>query len=439
MKKSNTNLTPIQTELNWLREHILHIALGTDAPKAPKHKASPLARLIKDRKLTHNDRLVLMLAMAPRISPAFLNNVLNEVHASATEDRPLPELFLVRHASASLLLPTVNTAYQLLFGTDEEKQADKLTIFSQQHFFFQMDLIHLEHPGTAKVPGTELLLATDVAVRHLIEGRALQPEFSQRFPAKPMTTSYNWDELVLASDVVRQVSEIRVWLENYQALMAAWGDRPKIKRGYRALFYGPPGTGKTLTAALLGKYTNREVFRIDLSMVVSKYIGETEKNLARVFDMAEGKNWILFFDEADALFGKRTSVSDAHDRYANQEVSFLLQRIEDYDGLVILASNKKDNLDEAFVRRFQSIIEFPMPKPVERAQLWTTSMPTKIDLGSDVSISELAKKYEMAGGSIINALHYATLMTIRDKRKEIPLEHIRNGIVKEFRKEGRNV
>src|SRR5690606_11585436 len=130
----------------------------------------------------------------------------------------------------------------------------------------------------------------------------------------------------------------------------AWDMRQLIKPGYRTLFYGPPGTGKTLTAMLLGKEFQRNVFRIDLSQVVSKYIGETEKNLEKIFQRAANKEWILFFDEADALFGKRTSVKDAHDRYANQEVSYLLQRVEDFPGLVILASNYKNNIDKAFVR-----------------------------------------------------------------------------------------
>ena len=126
------------------------------------------------------------------------------------------------------------------------------------------------------------------------------------------------------------------------------------------LFSGAPGTGKKTLASLIGQQSGKEVYRIDLSMVVSKYIGETEKNLSKVFDAAEHKNWILFFDEADALFGKRTNVRDAHDKYANQEVAYLLQRIENYNGLVILATNMKSNIDEAFTRRFQTIINFPL-------------------------------------------------------------------------------
>lgn len=136
------------------------------------------------------------------------------------------------------------------------------------------------------------------------------------------------------------------------------------------MFSGPPGTGKTLTAALLGKSTGRDVYRVDLSMVVSKYIGETEKNLSRVFDAASYKEWILFFDEGDALFGKRTEASSSNDRHANQLTGYLLQKIEDFPGTVIVATNLKSNMDEAFTRRFQNMVHFTIPGPEERLQLW---------------------------------------------------------------------
>src|SRR5204863_2251929 len=141
---------------------------------------------------------------------------------------------------------------------------------------------------------------------------------------------------------------------------------------------GPPGTGKTLTAGLLGKEFNKDVYRVDLSQIVSKYIGETEKNLSKIFDRAEHKDWILFFDEADALFGKRTNVQSSHDKYANQEVSYLLQRVEDYAGLLILSSNFKNNLDDAFIRRFHEVVHFPLPDARQRLILWEKSLPSSL-------------------------------------------------------------
>ncbi|MCA9542647.1 MAG: ATP-binding protein, partial [Myxococcales bacterium] len=187
------------------------------------------------------------------------------------------------------------------------------------------------------------------------------PAFGADFPARHIETELDWDSLVLHPGTRAQVDEIETWLQHGPTLLYEWGMAARLRPGYRSLFYGPPGTGKTMTACLLGKATDRPVFKVDLSLVVSKYIGETEKNLARVFDQAQYKGWILFFDEADALFGKRSETRDAHDRYANQEVSFLLQRIETFDGVAILASNQKETLDQAFTRRFESMFDFPLP------------------------------------------------------------------------------
>ena len=173
-------------------------------------------------------------------------------------------------------------------------------------------------------------------------GEARKPNFSPEFPAQLLTTKMEWPDLFLSPHVMVQLEEIETWITHHDTLMKDWGMEKILKPGYKALFHGPPGTGKTTTVALLGKKTKRDVYRIDLSQMVSKYIGETEKNLAKVFDRAENKEWILFFDEADALFGKRTSTRDAHDRFANQQVSYLLQRIEDFNGLVIMATNLKE-------------------------------------------------------------------------------------------------
>ena len=173
-----------------------------------------------------------------------------------------------------------------------------------------------------------------------------------------LDTERSWNDLVLDKETLTQVEEIKNWLKQSSPIKPGKSLKKKLKPGFRALFHGPAGTGKTSTAALIGKELNKTVYKIDLSEVVSKYIGETEKNLELVFASAKGKDWILFFDEADALFGKRTEPKDSHDRYSNHEVSYLLQRMEDYNGLAILASNMKGNIDEAFTRRFNLIVRF---------------------------------------------------------------------------------
>jgi SpoVK/Ycf46/Vps4 family AAA+-type ATPase len=211
----------------------------------------------------------------------------------------------------------------------------------------------------------------------------------------------------------------------------------KLRPGYRSLFYGPPGTGKTMTACLLGKSTGREVYKVDLSLVVSKYIGETEKNLAKVFDQAQHKDWILFFDEADALFGKRSETKDAHDRYANQEVSFLLQRIETFDGIAILASNQRENLDSAFTRRFESIIYFPLPRPEERLRLWQQGVSPKAHCEPGLNLAPIAREHELSGGAIMNVLRYASLQALARHSAVLTLDDILQGIRREYAKEGK--
>lgn len=236
-----------------------------------------------------------------------------------------------------------------------------------------------------------------------------------------------------------QIDEIRAWLAHGNTLMQDWQLAKKVKPGYRAVFSGPPGTGKTLTAALLGKSTGRDVYRVDLSMVVSKYIGETEKNLSRVFDAASYKEWILFFDEGDALFGKRTEASSSNDRHANQLTGYLLQKIEDFPGTVIVATNLKSNMDEAFTRRFQNMVHFTIPGPEERLQLWKNAFHNVCDLADDVDLNSIASDYQMAGGQIINVLRQCALTAIRRNERIVYQQDIISGIRNEFKKDNKLV
>lgn len=213
----------------------------------------------------------------------------------------------------------------------------------------------------------------------------------------------------------------------------------KLKPGFKALFFGEPGTGKSLTAALLGKLHGLEVYRVDLSMVISKYIGDTEKNLEKVFKKAENKNWILFLDECESLLSKRTGISDSHDKYSNQEVAYLLQRLEDYPGLVILATNMRNNLDDAFTRRLQSIVYFQKPQPRERLRLWKGAFSEISQPPAEEELQRIAQQYELSGGSIMNVVQFASLKALSRAEKLITTEDVVNGIRKEFRKEGKTL
>jgi len=273
----------------------------------------------------------------------------------------------------------------------------------------------------------------------LISGEKYEPSYNTSFPASKISTKLEWEDLILPYDTMKELNEVSMWLDHSKTILSHPQLSKIIKPGFRCLFYGPPGTGKTLSATLLGKQTKLDVYRIDLSMIVSKWVGETEKNLKGIFDQAQNKNWILFFDEADSLFGKRTSTKSSNDRYANQEVAYLLQRIEDFPGLVVLATNMKDNIDEAFSRRFQSMVYFPNPDAETRLVLWKQSLPKDFELEKSIDLYEIADEHEISGGTIINVVRYCVLMALSRGGKMIHEEDLEIGIMRELKKGGKIV
>jgi SpoVK/Ycf46/Vps4 family AAA+-type ATPase len=310
-------------------------------------------------------------------------------------------------------------------------------MFEEDHFFARDGILKLEHHNSGEPFLSGSLQISTEYLNRLTSGINHKPDYDVNFPARRITTRLGWDDLVLAPEVLEEVQNINTWMRHSRTIMDDWELGKSIKPGYRSLFYGPPGTGKTLTATLIGAAAGVDVYRIDLSMVVSKYIGETEKNLANVFDQAQNKNWILFFDEADALFGRRTQASSSNDRYANQEVSYLLQRVEDFPGVVILATNMKANIDEAFARRFQSVVYFPTPDAEQRLRLWQGVLSGRCRLAGDVSLDNLAEGYELSGGAIINVVRYGVIRALQRKEAVITQEDLLRGIAKERFKEGK--
>ncbi len=389
---------------------------------------------IIENNLTEIDILILGLALVPHVKPDFLSSIIAEYLPNGGE---LPEFGGIKTKNHRGILPTGETAQFLIAGNDLDKRILFYNYLHNQSFLYQKGIIKIDSVPNGEPKLSGLLILEDEYIEKFITGKILKPQLSSVFPAQLIETQLDWNDLVLNSNTLNQIKEIETWLKFNEILFNDWNMKSKIKPGFRVMFYGAPGTGKTLTASLLGKYTKRDVYRIDLSMIISKYIGETEKNLSSLFDKASDKDWILFFDEADAIFGKRTNVRDAHDKYANQEVSYLLQRIENHPGLVILASNFKTNIDAAFTRRFQSIIEFEVPSYGERLQLWQNNLPKGIKIAEDVNLNELSKKYDITGANIVNIIQYACLRTLEDKNESINLNHLLQGIKKEYAKEGK--
>lgn len=386
--------------------------------------------------LTANEWLVVMLSLVPHVKPDFFESVILEHFPNGGD---FPEFGGVKATNHRGILPTGETAQFILAGTETAVRLQVQELFREEHFFFKQGILWLESMKEGEPVMSGRIILAQEWVDKILFGKESAPRFGIDFPAKQIVTNMIWDDVVLHPRTLQQVKDISIWLEHHHKLMEDENLKRKIKPGYRVLFYGPSGTGKTLTAALLGKQFEKEVYRIDLSQIVSKFIGETEKNLEGVFKKAETKNWILFFDEADALFGKRTNVQSAHDKYANQEVSYLLQRVEDYDGLLILASNFKNNLDDAFIRRFHAVVHFPMPNNRERYILWKKSLPTGFALDASVDLNDLAAQYELSGASILNAVYFAALQCYSRNNLTLHQSDLVDGIRKEFLKEEKSI
>ncbi len=258
--------------------------------------------------------------------------------------------------------------------------------------------------------------------------------------ARKITPHYSWQDIVLPSDRIEQLREICNYVKYRSVVYDQWGFDRKLAmgKGLNALFAGPSGTGKTMAADIMAGELGLDLYKIDLSSIVSKYIGETEKNLARIFAEAETSNAILFFDEADALFGKRSEIRDSHDRYANIEISYLLQRMEEYEGVVILSTNLRKNMDDAFVRRMHFTVEFPFPSQRNRRRIWEQIWPDELPRSPDIDIEFLSSRFELAGGNIRNIALAAAFLAADDGGR-VNMEHLTKAIQREYQKMGKVV
>ena len=438
---SSPHARAIEAELTWLSQlieaRLSHFFAGNETPFSPPEPPLPMpgaaiSDLIASCPLELDARLVLALAIAPHVNSAILDPLL--VKNSAI-NRSFSQFGGIQTES-SAFQPTAETALFLLAGDNPASRISAMMVFEADHPLRQRVGVTLGSGSiTSSAYGAALWMPVHRVVA-LCEGTSPKPDFSPDFPAKMLKTQLDWDDLVLPGDIQHDLGHVISWLKCRERILNDWGLERHLGDGFKALFYGPPGTGKTLTASLLGKRTGLDVYRIDLSMVVSKFVGETEKNLGLVFDLAAEREWILFFDEADALFGSRTATTSSNDRYANQEVSYLLQRIEDCKSLVILATNLRANIDDAFFRRFQMSIGFTKPDAAQRHQIWEGIL-NKVPLSSDVDIATLARDHALVGGSINNVVRHAAITALRRGSPAVSAEDFGQAIIREMRKEGR--
>lgn len=435
----------IQRELDWCTEIVItrmqlyfnqeckYIHVREIKEPALDDDTSAYCCFLREHGLSREERLTLIMACIPYLKPELMDCF--QVKNTNTGER-FSEFGCVSGSTNDEQIPTLTTVLWLIAGNDMEERLRLASQLINSKILRRTQILrafsdHLNSFSTWRISLTRELLDM------LLLNRPFIPDFSPEFPANRISTNRDWSELVLGDQTMAHVNEMKLWVKYGEKVRRDWGLESRIKPGYRALFYGPSGSGKTFTATLLGKEVGKEVFCIDLSMVVSKYIGETEKNLSRVFEVAENNDWILFFDEADALFGKRTNVKDSHDRYANQEVAYLLQRVENYRGLVILSTNFKTNIDDAFARRFQLMVQFHMPEPEQRERLWRETFSSSVTLEKEIDLSYISEEYELSGGSIVNIVQYCSLLAMSRGENIIRKDDLIEGIRKEYAKVGK--
>ncbi len=337
-------------------------------PAIPSKTKAIYAQLLTRHKLSAEQRLALILAITPGIKPELLDSFYAR---NKTWDKSFTEFGGALSETHRGFLPTWETFYFILAGDDLGVRLRAQSIFAHgEDLIFKHNLIEKGSVSRGTPEATAQLLPTNYLFARFVLGLEQGGlNLGYDFPAKKYTVPLSREDLVISNETQEAFDRLIEWInleqvpDNLQKF---------VDPGVKVLFFGPPGTGKSLAAALVGQATGRDVYRVDLSKITSKYIGETEKNLSKVFDAGERSNWILFFDEADALFGQRVKAEDHKDRHGNHEVAYLLQRVEEYQGVVILAANLISGIDKAFSRRFQLLVPFQRPRYSERLKIWKT-------------------------------------------------------------------
>lgn len=436
------NANTYTNELNWLTQLIQKrleshfsnqpIELAQLNPPEISASESNYGRWLSHHPFNPFHRLIIISALASIYSPHVYDSFLIK---NKGIDKRFTEFGGRVDSSNSRFIPTLETLIFLYYGDENWAKFQAQAIFDKKNVLQQKNIIQFKTSNdNASALSTQILLTEDT-LHFLTLGTKFKPDYRIDFPAKLIETDLEWEDLVLSQIIMDEVKNIEAWLKYKSEIDRNPTLQKKLNKGYKCLFYGPPGTGKTLTSSLLGKKSKQDVYRIDLSQMVSKYVGETEKNLAHIFDAAENKDWILFFDEAESLFSKRTSVTDSKDKFANQQTAYLLQRIEEYQGLVVLATNLRPNIDTAFSRRIQSVIHFPLPEFNERKILWKNALEEISDINSTV-VEKLARDYKISGGSIKNVVHFSWLLSKRNETS-ITESEIIQGIRRELSKDGK--
>lgn len=423
-----THSRAIIHELTWLEKCIAVRAKSTasgkneslPSPDDLAGKDDQFAKFIKSHDLNPDERLILILALS-----TYLNSNILAPFLSSKEIYQKCKAVKSSHQTA--LLPTVETALFLLADDDIERRIQCRTYFEVDHLFYHLSVLELAMPMEHDTWLQSVLGVSKVHRDLFIDNKLSKPKFSHEFPAQLLTTErLSWDDLRLSENTAARLEEVKIHLALYDKVMNEWDMTSHQKNGCRILFYGDSGTGKTLTATLLGAHLNRDVYRVDIATVTSKYVGEATKRLNALFNAAENKNWILFFDEGDAMLGQRqNNGGDGKvSQYANQDVAFLLQRIETFTGIVVVASNLKNNIDPAFLRRFEHLVRFDSIDKDAQYDFWMENLPKQCELEAPQDLRRLINQYSLSPAATINVVQRLSLLAWHHKWEKFPASEV---------------
>jgi hypothetical protein len=333
------------------------------------------------------------------------------------------------------LLPTAETALFVLAGDDFLKRAELSHCFDPDHLFYKESVLDLGTVTTGESSYNGVISITPFFRDLFLYGQSKPPRFSAAFPAELISSKLDWPDMILNPDTAEMLDEAKAFVLDYHTMSRELNLWKHSRPGCRLLFFGESGTGKTLAATLLGKELKRDVYRVDLSAVVSKYVGETSQRLEALLTTAERKNWVLFFDEGDALFGQRSNAGDEHtstSHYANQEIAFLLQRIEHFDGIIIVATNLVKNIDDAFIRRFEVSVNFRIPDAERQVMVWQRNLSPLLPLANEALLPGLIKNYSLAPASIIKIIQRMYILSRKKQLSQVQSSDLERCIKDEY-------
>ncbi|MCW3104850.1 MAG: ATPase, central region [Bacteroidetes bacterium] len=435
--ETTVNTECISAQLSWLSQRIdnlLNKNFTEFLPLPFPGEDTPYGKLIAEHNFGEADRVMLNLAFAATFKPSVLNPLL--VHFRDPEKKSrFGGIFREEYGQ---FYPTVRTAIFLLAADDEEQIDYYLCYFNRKNKLFTSNLLLTHSPEGCQTFSDQQIIFNDQFISTILHGEAPSLDGDAGFPAKRGKRTHTMKDVILDAKTVADLAKLHRFARNMKQLWSL-PDSARYRQNFIGIFSGDPGTGKSHTAEAIGNELNLPVYKVNFAQMVSKYIGETEKNLERVFDRFSGQPSILFFDEAESIFSKRIEVKDSHDKHSNNEQSFLLQKIEEYNGIVILATNVQNlsqYFDKAFQRRIRQIVTFSFPEYLERVRLWENALAPPFAYAEGL-VDRLAKNYQFSGGSIYNIISEGVIEALDKQTTVLTFELLEQALMDEFKKTGR--